>query len=171
MDVLHDQVLGWWYVDIQGPSLFSTLINTPPTPPFPNVCYATTWIVFVCMLQQSQICLLFSVYLNFYQQVEELFCKKGQTVVQNLHVWGCHVWRLNKYIYILCQLLQGVCSFFFFFFRTVSEQMGIYPHVFLLPLHVYSISHTLQLSTQEYRADLICNILLVDFILNSEMNW
>lgn len=52
------------------------------------------------------------------------------------------------------------------FFRTVSEQMRIYLHAFLLPLHAYSVSHTLRLSTQEYRADLVCNILFIYFILN-----
>lgn len=46
-----------------------------------------------------------------------------------------------------------------FFLRRVSEQLGIYLHAFLLPLHVCSISHTFRLSTQEYTADLICNIL------------
>lgn len=66
MDVLHDQVLGWWFVDLRGHSLF--FYTGKYTPKYATRCTYLNSFFFVCMLQRSQICLLL--------QCIHTFCKK-----------------------------------------------------------------------------------------------
>lgn len=73
MDVLHDQVLSWWSVDLRGHSLFFYTDKYTPT-------YAThcTYLnpFFVCMLQRSQIYLLLECIHTFINSYNSCFVKR-----------------------------------------------------------------------------------------------
>lgn len=76
MDVLHDQVLGWWFVDLRGHSLF--FYTDKYTATYATRCTYLNPFCFCLHVAAKPNLSDFGVYSHFCQQLQELFCKKDK---------------------------------------------------------------------------------------------